>query len=68
MHYFCNAAYRPDICGLSDPLSKGIELAFVFGSVAKWEDTAASDIDLMIISASLSRLIVGCSVLRDMMQ
>ncbi len=35
------------------PLSKQIELAFVFGSVAKKTDSASSDIDLMIISDSL---------------
>jgi predicted nucleotidyltransferase len=31
-----------------------IELAFVYGSVAKKSDTASSDIDLMIISDSLT--------------
>jgi predicted nucleotidyltransferase len=30
-----------------------IELAFVYGSVAKQQDTAQSDIDVMIVSASL---------------
>jgi predicted nucleotidyltransferase len=35
------------------PLSKHIDLAFVFGSVAKKTDSASSDIDLMIISDTL---------------
>jgi predicted nucleotidyltransferase len=46
--------------GLSDtlkialaPLLPHIELAFVYGSVAKQQDTAHSDIDVMIVSASL---------------
>ncbi|MFO7553300.1 MAG: nucleotidyltransferase domain-containing protein, partial [Haliea sp.] len=37
-----------------EPFLPKIELAFVFGSVAKGEDTASSDIDLMIISDSLT--------------
>ncbi len=36
------------------PLAKQIRAAFVFGSVAKKQDTAASDIDLMLVSDSLS--------------
>lgn len=36
------------------PLAGQIEVAFVFGSVAKREDSAASDIDLMVMSDSLS--------------
>lgn len=36
------------------PLSSAIRAAFVYGSVAKATDQAASDIDLMIISDSLS--------------
>lgn len=36
------------------PLAKRISAAFVYGSVAKKQDTAASDIDLMVISASLT--------------
>jgi predicted nucleotidyltransferase len=35
------------------PLLPQIELAFVYGSVAKQQDTAHSDIDVMIVSASL---------------
>jgi predicted nucleotidyltransferase len=35
------------------PLIPQIELAFVYGSVAKQQDTAQSDIDVMIVSASL---------------
>lgn len=36
------------------PLAKKIVAAFVYGSVAKREDTTASDIDLMVISDSVS--------------
>ncbi len=36
------------------PLAKAIRAAFVYGSVAKATDQAASDIDLMIISDSLT--------------
>jgi predicted nucleotidyltransferase len=36
------------------PLTDRIDLAFVYGSVAKRNDTAASDIDLMIISDELT--------------
>lgn len=36
------------------PLADRIELAFVYGSVAKRNDTAASDIDLMIVSDDLT--------------
>jgi predicted nucleotidyltransferase len=32
------------------PLAKRIEAAFIYGSLAKGSDTAASDIDLMVIS------------------
>ena len=35
------------------PLAARIRAAFVYGSVAKREDTAASDIDLMLISDDL---------------
>lgn len=35
------------------PLASRIDAAFVFGSVAKREDTAGSDIDVMIVSDSL---------------
>lgn len=35
-------------------LASQIEAAFVFGSVAKRQDTAASDIDLMVVSDTLS--------------
>ena len=35
------------------PLAPQIEAAFVYGSVAKQQDTACSDIDLMIVSPSL---------------
>lgn len=36
------------------PLAERIDAAFVFGSVAKKQDSAASDIDLMVISDVLS--------------
>ncbi|MGJ7564659.1 nucleotidyltransferase domain-containing protein [Variovorax sp. GB1R11] len=36
------------------PLAEKIEAAFVFGSVAKKSDTAASDIDLLLISEELA--------------
>lgn len=36
------------------PLAKRITAAFVYGSVAKRQDTAKSDIDLMVVSDSLS--------------
>ncbi len=36
------------------PLAHRIDAAFVYGSVSKGEDTAASDIDLMIIADKLS--------------
>jgi len=36
------------------PLTAQIETAFVYGSVAKQQDTAGSDIDLMVVSDSLS--------------
>lgn len=32
-----------------EPLSDGIDTAFIYGSVAKGTDTARSDIDLMVI-------------------
>ncbi|MDO8773145.1 MAG: nucleotidyltransferase domain-containing protein [Burkholderiaceae bacterium] len=35
------------------PLAGQIEAAFVYGSVAKQQDTAQSDIDVLIVSASL---------------
>ena len=36
------------------PVAKRVNLAFVYGSVAKGEDTATSDIDLMIVSDTLT--------------
>lgn len=36
------------------PLLSGIRIAFVYGSVAKAEDRAGSDIDLMIVSDTLT--------------
>ncbi|MDP2829033.1 MAG: nucleotidyltransferase domain-containing protein [Sulfuricellaceae bacterium] len=36
------------------PLAAQISTAFIFGSVAKGQDTAASDIDLMVVSDSLT--------------
>lgn len=47
--------------GLAEPLRQGLALlapgilaAFVFGSVAKKQDTAVSDIDVMVVSDSVS--------------
>lgn len=37
-----------------EPLTAQISAAFVYGSVAKRQDTAKSDIDLMVVSDSLS--------------
>lgn len=36
------------------PLATQIEQAFVFGSIAKQQDTASSDVDLLVVSAQLS--------------
>jgi len=36
------------------PVSRSIRAAFVYGSIAKGQDTAASDIDLMVISDYLT--------------
>ena len=36
------------------PLARNIQAAFVFGSVAKREDTSSSDIDLMLLSDTLT--------------
>lgn len=36
------------------PLSESIRAAFVYGSIAKGEDTATSDIDLMVVSDRLT--------------
>lgn len=36
------------------PLAEKIRAAFVYGSIAKGQDTAASDIDLMVLTDSLS--------------
>lgn len=36
------------------PLASRISAAFVFGSIAKQQDTASSDVDLMIVSDSLA--------------
>ena len=36
------------------PVSQRIRAAFVYGSIAKGQDTAASDIDLMVVSDQLT--------------
>ena len=36
------------------PVVDQIDLAFIYGSVAKGEDTATSDIDLLVVSDSLA--------------
>jgi predicted nucleotidyltransferase len=55
----CSIAFKT--IGLAEPLRKvlaplapKIHAAFVYGSVAKRQDTASSDIDLMVVSDSLS--------------
>ena len=69
-HYQANPAspIYPELCGLvrktvglADPLRSAlaalapqIKAAFVYGSIAKREDTASSDIDLMLISDTLT--------------
>jgi predicted nucleotidyltransferase len=69
-HYQANpdAPIYAELCGIAQktvglaeplrealaPLAKKISAAFVYGSVAKRQDTAASDIDLMLISDKLS--------------
>lgn len=42
------------ICEALKPLDKNIELAFIYGSIAKGADTQSSDIDLMLIGQDLS--------------
>ncbi len=42
-----------DVPGL-DPAWEGFTTAFVYGSVEKRQDTAASDIDLMVLSDTVS--------------
>ncbi len=37
-----------------EPIAKRIDFAFVYGSVSKGEDTASSDIDLMVVTDSLA--------------
>jgi predicted nucleotidyltransferase len=37
-----------------EPLARSIEGAFLYGSIARAEDTARSDIDLMVLSDDLS--------------
>jgi predicted nucleotidyltransferase len=37
-----------------NPLASNIEIAFIFGSIAKREDTARSDIDILIIGTNIS--------------
>ena len=69
-HYQANPAspIYAELCGIAHktfglaeplrealaPLAARIRAAFVFGSVAKRQDTAASDIDLMLLSDDLS--------------
>jgi predicted nucleotidyltransferase len=69
-HYQANpeSPIFPELCGIVrktiglvdpirsalEPLQDRIHMAFVYGSVAKKEDTAASDIDLMVISDHLT--------------
>ena len=48
---FAMAAPLTDALG---PLSDRIDLAFIYGSIAKQHDTASSDIDLMIVTDALT--------------
>ena len=60
--------------GLSDvlrqalaPIASQIHIAFIYGSIAKQEDTAASDVDLMLVCdnltyADLFKLLEGAQV------
>lgn len=41
------------LCAALAPLAPQIERAFVFGSIAKQQDTAASDVDLLVVSDTL---------------
>jgi uncharacterized protein len=53
---------REPLCRALEPFVKDIEEAFVFGSVAKGSDSAASDIDLAVIGrASLMELTTAIS-------
>jgi predicted nucleotidyltransferase len=52
-HYQANAS-APILRAALAPLAAQIDLAFVFGSVAKRKDTATSDIDLMVISEKIA--------------
>jgi predicted nucleotidyltransferase len=69
-HYQANPASPvfEELCGLAQktvglaeplkaalqPLAQGIAAAFVYGSVAKRQDAAGSDIDLMLVSDELN--------------
>ena len=69
-HYQANpqAPIFPELCGIAQktmglaeplraalaPLAGHIRAAFVYGSVAKRQDTASSDVDLMLISDQLN--------------
>jgi len=51
------------------PLGAHIEFAFVYGSVARGEDTAASDIDLMVVGqVSLDEVLAAMSSLEKQLQ
>jgi predicted nucleotidyltransferase len=60
-------------CGLADviraalqPLSPAINAAFVFGSVAKGEETATSDVDVCVIgTASFTDVVVALADMRQ---
>jgi predicted nucleotidyltransferase len=47
-------AIREPLREALSPVAAGIRAAFVFGSIAKRQDTAGSDIDLMVISDTVS--------------
>jgi len=56
-HYQANASspvFAEVLRAALEPVSSGIRAAFVYGSIAKGQDTAMSDIDLMVVSDRLT--------------
>lgn len=42
------------LCSALEPMTSNIHIAFIYGSIAKQEDTVNSDIDVMLLSDSLT--------------
>lgn len=42
------------LCSALEPMTSNIHIAFIYGSIAKQEDTVNSDIDVMLLSESLT--------------